>query len=260
MDKIHLYQEDSKFDNLLEWLNRIALLSCWLAVIGDIIFLAITGQTGLALIFAMYTPFRYFFFDIAPSKLQRRPPSFDRTIALTIFVQYLGKRYPIPQGGILATITGFFLACGRAMVNGYALMFFDSFTFLYQVKNDKNGVPLDNNIAVLHNNEALSKLEKDINDSESETEKERLKKLQYEWQQTAVTNSLDVWDFPVRRYLKKPTYYFKNNEVGSLAIDDKYILEDEPDKKGDTITNKTNDDQTTEHDDSSKTVKLTDLL
>lgn len=224
--KIHLYQEDSGFSVVVTWLNRAALLSCWISVVVDVYYFTKYANFGIALLIGMYTPTRYFLFDIAPSKLERRPPSLDRAIPLTIFVRYLRIRFPIPQGNILATICGFFLACGRAMVNGYSLLFFDTFTFLFSIRNTKEGIPLDQNIGVLHDNKALKDIEDQIESTNSEVKEDRLKKLQYEWKQTAITNSLNVWDFPLRRYLEKPTYYFKNKEIGNKVIDNEYILED----------------------------------
>lgn len=229
--RIRLYREDSNFSVVVTWINRIILLSCWGSVFIAIYTFVKTANLGLTALIGMYTPVRYFLFDVAPSKLERRPPSLDRVIPLTIFVRYLRIKFPIPQGNILATISGFFLACGRTMINGYALLFFDTFTFLFSIRNNKKGIPLDKNIGVLHDNKALIELEEQIEETNSESKEERLKKLQYEWKQTAITNSLSVWDFPLRRYLEKPTYYFKNKEIGNSVIDNKYILEDDEDTK-----------------------------
>lgn len=231
MSKIRLNHEDAKTSVIMRWLNRIVLMTCWLAVILDMLFFAATGNTGLTLIFAMFTPIRYFFFDVAPEKIQRRPPSLDRLIPLTIFVRYLRKQFPIPQGNILADIAGFFLASGRAFINGYALLFFDTFTFAFQIKNNKKGIPVDQDITVLYDNEKLEKLGQEADKTTSEERAENLRKIQNSWKQSQISNELNVWNFPLRRYLSKPTYYFVNKEVGNVAIDDKYILEDEKEDK-----------------------------
>lgn len=246
-DKIRLYSDDSKLTVVFRWLNRIAALSCWVALILDIVFIMKTGNFGLGIVFGMYTPIRYFLFDIAPEKNQRRPPSLDRSIPLTIFVRYLRIVFPIPQGNMLATIAGFILACGRAAINGYALLFFDTFTFFFEVRDKRENLSDSTEDTVLHSNKAFKKIEKEINESDEGNREERLEKIKEEWYQSRITNSLNIWDFPIRRYLNKPTYYFENKEVGNHAIDAKYILEDDSSEK----ENKK---------ESFKPVKLNDLL
>lgn len=230
MPKIRLNHEDAQTSVIMRWLNRGVLTFCWFAVASDITFYAVTANAGWALIFSMLTPIRYFFFDVSPEKIQRRPPSLDRLIPLTIFVRYLRKKFPIPQGNILASIAGFFLASGRAFINGYALLFFDTFTFAFQIQNTKKGVPLAKDITVLYDNDKLQQIEEEANNTNSEEKAERLKKIKNAWEQSRITNELTIWDFPLRRYLFKPTYYFKNKEVGNLAIDNKYILEEDTDE------------------------------
>ena len=160
-DKIRLYSDDSKLTVVFRWLNRIAALSCWVALILDIVFIMKTGNFGLGIVFGMYTPIRYFLFDIAPEKNQRRPPSLDRSIPLTIFVRYLRIVFPIPQGNMLATIAGFILACGRAAINGYALLFFDTFTFFFEVRDKRENLSDATEDTVLHSNKAFKKIEKE---------------------------------------------------------------------------------------------------
>lgn len=227
MKKIRLYRQDTKFSVILAWINRLVTLSCWIAIVIDIIYFSKSVNLGMALVYGMYTPLRYFLFDISPEKIQKRPPSLDRSIPLTIFVRYLGKVFPIPQGNILATITGFLLACARAMVNGYGLLFFDTFTFIYQVRDNTTDNPLTPSDE--DSSSKFKKLEKQLLKSNNKGQEERLDELKEEWKQTEVTNSLNVWDFPLRRYLKRPTYYFDNHEVGNIAIDDRYILEPKED-------------------------------
>ena len=55
-DKIRLYSDDSKLTVVFRWLNRIAALSCWVALILDIVFIMKTGNFGLGIVFGMYTP------------------------------------------------------------------------------------------------------------------------------------------------------------------------------------------------------------
>lgn len=254
-DKIRLYSDDSKLTVVFRWLNRIAALSCWIALILNIVFIMKTGNFGLGIVFGMYTPIRYFLFDIAPEKIQRRPPSLDRSIPLTIFVRYLRIVFPIPQGNVLATIVGFILASARAAINGYALLFFDTFTFFFEIRDNKGKGGFSSNDGseedtILHSNKAFDRLEKEINESdEGSNREERLEKLKEEWYKSRIANNLNIWDFPIRRYLNKPTYYFENKEVGNNAIDAKYILEDNFSEK-----TKKNKKKTT------KFVKLNDLL
>ena len=115
-------------------------------------------------------------------------------------------------------------------INGYALLFFDTFTFFFKTVNDKNGIPLKNNNRVLQDNEELLNLEDSIKQNNSESEKESLQNAKAEWQKSA--GSLNEWDFPLRRYLNCPSYYFENNEIGVSVIDKSY--EEEEDEQAET--------------------------
>ena len=223
MKKIHLNREDSHISVVFGWINRVVTLSCWLVFIIDIIFFTRTGNVLLFLIIGMYTPARYFLFDILPEKIQKRPPSLDRSIPLSIFIRYLGSSFPISQGNLLATLAGFFLACGRAIINGYSLLFFDTFTFLYQ---DESGT-----FVTLLSNKNMQNLKKSVEELNKDQSEERIKQMQKEWYQSRVSSSLNVWNFSLKRYLNKPTYYFENNEIGNSVIDSKYILEDKDAKE-----------------------------
>lgn len=231
-DKIKLYEKNTRLDLLISRINKAVLVVCWIAVICDISYYVITSNLLMALIFSMFTPLRYFLFDIAPSKLQKRPAELDRSIPLNIFVTYLARKFPIPQGSIIATITGFFIACARMWINGYALLIFDTFTFFFKTVNDRNGIPLHKGNRALQDNEALLSLEKSIRKNNSDSEEESLQKAKAEWQKSASRVDLNEWDFPLRRYLSWPSYYFENNEIGVSMIDKSYEEEtDEPVEK-----------------------------
>lgn len=220
-----LNEKDTSFDHTLKIINRVALVSCWVAVLLDAIYFMATDNVLKALLYAQYTPIRYFFFDIAPEKEQKRPPSLDRTIPLTIFVRYLSRRFPIPQGSLMADLWGFFLAVGRAMINGYALLLFDTFSFAYSIRNDKHGVPLEQNIVTLHDNQELEAIKNEA-EMDDDPEKTAEAKRTYEaWKQTQLTNELDQWDFPIRRYMYAGDDYMSLKEVGAEVLDDKYQLD-----------------------------------
>ena len=229
-DKIKLYEKNTKLDLLISRLNKAVLVICWAAVMGDLSYFVMTSNFLMALVYSMFTPLRYFLFDIAPSKLQKRPAELDRSIPLNIFVTYLAKKFPIPQGNTIATITGFFIASARMWINGYALLVFDTFTLFFKTVNDKNGIPLQNNNRVLQDNEELLNLEDSIKQNNSESEKESLQNAKAEWQKSA--SSINEWDFPLRRYLNCPSYYFENNEIGVSVIDKSY--EEEEDEQAET--------------------------
>lgn len=226
-DKIKLYEKDTRLDLLISRINKAVLVVCWVALICDISYYAITSNLLMALIYSMFTPLRYFLFDIAPAKLQKRPAELDRSIPLNIFVTYLAKKFPIPQGNTLATIIGFFIASARMWINGYALLIFDTFTFFFKTINDKNGIPLHIGNRVLQVNEDLLNLEKSIRKNNSESEEESLKKVKSEWQKGASRVDFNEWDFPLRRYLNWPSFYFENNEIGVSMIDRSYEEEQE---------------------------------
>ena len=169
----------------------------------------------------MYTPIRYFFFDITPEKERRRPPSLDRTIPLTLFVRYLSRKFPILWGSLMADLWGFFLAVGRATVNGYALLWFDTFSFAYQIRRDKNGVPLTDDITILHDNDRLEALKHKIEHAYSDEDSQRFENMYNEIQQVRQTDELDQWNFPIRRYIQTSDEFIELKEVGAEVYDDK---------------------------------------
>lgn len=225
-----LNSPDSDFLKTKELLNLLGLASCWIAVIADVIYFAISNKSLGFIIGAMWTPCRYFFFDMSPSKLQRRPASLDRSLLLTIFVNYLSISFPMPHGDFLADIAGFLLACARAAVNGYALLIFDTFSWLYSVKNDVSGIPLNDGVDL----DAKEEDEEDEEDEEAEESEEndedkiaignvvvsqaQANQPVEESYAKQIKRRLNEWNFPLRRYKAKPNYYFENNEVGAAEI------------------------------------------
>lgn len=77
----------------------------------------------------------------------------------------------------------------------------------------------------------MQNLKKSVEELNKEQSEERIKQMQKEWYQSRVSSSLNVWNFSLKRYLNKPTYYFENNEIGNSVIDSKYILEDKDAKE-----------------------------
>lgn len=224
MKRNQLYLKDTLFSFIVRWVNRITTMSCWLAVVLDISYFARSNNLGLTILFSLYTPLRYFLFDITREKMQKRPSSLDRIIPLTIFVRYLKLKFPIPQGNFLASLVGLFLACCRAMVNGYALLLFDTFTFFYQIKNDSFGNSLDCKDTI---KEGFEFVENDRKIDLSDMDEKTIAHLKISWEQTRNYDYLNIWDFPIQRYLNHPTFYFKNNEVGNTVIDRKCLVENE---------------------------------
>lgn len=138
-------------------LNRIACLSCWLAILLTAIYFVITANYVKTFLLLQYTPLRYFLFDISDKKKKRRPPSLDRTIPLNIFIHYLGRRFDIPQGGIIADICGVLVATVRMDINGFGLLWLDSFSLFFSVK-DTSTIPLDDDITLLSHSNRIGEL------------------------------------------------------------------------------------------------------
>lgn len=217
--------------------NTICLFVCWIATVGAILNFAITGGLWVTLALLYVTPFRYFFFDLSPDRLSKRPPELDRSIPLTIFMHYWNIAFPIPQGGFLADVAGFFLASVRAFVNGYGLLIFDTFAFMFRVRNDTHGIPLDEDITVAHNNDKLDQIAKAAKVSTDEETARRYQSLSKAWKETQVSSELSKFDIPIRRYLNPQNPYFINKEINVLPIDDqlaldrKAFLKDHPDEQ-----------------------------
>lgn len=221
MKKRRINVKDTYLERLARKLNLIALISCWVAISLDIVYFMVTDNTLKAILFGMYTPIRYFFFDITPEKERRCPPSLDRTIPLTLFVRYLSRKFPILWGSLMADLWGFFLAVGRATVNGYALLWFDTFSFAYQIRRDKNGVPLTDDITILHDNERLEALKYKIEHAYSDEDSQQFENMYNEIQQVRQTDELDQWNFPIRRYIQTSDEFIELKEVGAEVYDDK---------------------------------------
>lgn len=221
MKKRRINVKDTYLERLARKLNLIALISCWVAISLDIVYFMVTDNTLKAILFGMYTPIRYFFFDITPEKERKRPPSLDRTIPLTLFVRYLSRKFPILWGSLMADLWGFFLAVGRATVNGYALLWFDTFSFAYQIRRDKNGVPLTDDITILHDNERLEALKHKIEHAYSDEDSQQFENMYNEIQQVRQTDELDQWNFPIRRYIQTSDEFIELKEVGAEVYDDK---------------------------------------
>lgn len=224
-EKIRLNEKDSDSFSGSRLFNVTALIICWIATIGGIIYFAVTSKLLPAIAILGIVPFRYFFFDLAPDRLTRRPPDLDRSIPLEILLHYLSISFPIPQGKFLADVAGFFLAIARAFINGFGLLYFDTFAFAFRIRNDTNGVPLDEDIGILHDNEKLQRLADEASQTDSETKSREYTRLKEDWEQTAIANELNQWDFPIRRYLKPTNPYFEIREVGNIPLDDQYSLD-----------------------------------
>ena len=112
------------------------------------------------------------------------------------------------------------------MVNGYALLFFDTFSFLYSVKNDSKCLPLNDSLNV----EEFSIPQETALESDQDGDQDRLEEAKLNWQEERVITELDRWAFPIRRYRIKPNYYFENNEVDAQFL----VREDEQKEDAET--------------------------
>lgn len=224
-NKIHLNEKDSESFSGSRLFNISALILCWIATLGGILYFAITSKPLPAIAILGFVPFRYFFFDLSSDRLTKRPPELDRAIPLQILLHYLSIRFPIPQGKFLADVAGVFLAVGRAFINGFGLLYFDTFAFAFKIRNDTNGTPLDEDIAILHDNEKLQRLAEEAQKTDSETRAAEYSKLKNDWEQTEITNELNQWNFPIRRYLNPTNPYFRIREIGNIPLDDQYSLD-----------------------------------
>lgn len=220
-----LNERDDLLLHFSKQLNRIALISCWGAVFGDFAYLMITENLTYFLLMSLYTPIRYFLFDIAPQKNQKRPASLDRSIPLAIFVRYLSIQFPIAQGNLMADLWGFFLALCRAYINGYALLWFDTFTFAYAIRDDAKRVPLKEDIRLLHEDERLEQADKKADVIEDARKAREIHDLTQAWRETQRAQELSQWSFPLRRYLKPGDDYYALREIGAELLDDKNQLD-----------------------------------
>lgn len=225
MSRRRLNQHNDDLLRLAKWINRIALVSCWFVVFFAIAFFLITGNLGLTLLFLSYTPIRYFLFDTAPQKEQKRPPSLDRSIPLTIFVRYLSIEFPISQGNLMADLWGFLVAVCRATINGYALLWFDTFTFAYAIRDQAGRAPIKEDINLIHERDRLDQLDQKADQVTDKDIAKQLRQISKAWKQTAQAQELGQWSFPLRRYLTAGDDFMALKEVGAELIDDKNQLD-----------------------------------
>ena len=216
-------RRDSSLDHLVKLVNQIAVLACWASVIFSIFYIIVTNNLVIGIVLAFITPVRYFLFDIENSKLTKRPPSLDRSIPLTIFVNYWNKTFPIPQGNIIADLVGFLLASLRAFFNGFGLLYFDTFTFFFK---ERESILLDEDEVFLHSNKKLEELRLELDEASSEEDKARLEEALSNWRKSKYSSDLDVWNFPIKRYMTTPKdAYFKAQEIGANLLDDRFMLD-----------------------------------
>lgn len=223
MMKTNNLLNNNEISNISIFINKIALISCWIALILDVVYCMYSNNILKAFLISFFTPIRYFFFDIDSKKIHKRPISLDRNIPLYILMHYWNICFPIPQGNFLADVAGIILSSGRIYINGYGLLLFDTFTFAY--KNNQKDFKLDDTIQTPHNNNEIKKVEKEVW-TESNNATHTLSKLIDEWKQNQVINDLDIWNFPIKRYIGVSKFtYFQNREIGHSFIDDKYLLD-----------------------------------
>lgn len=225
--KNHFNKSDDEIIAFSNFFNIFALIICWIAVALAVIYFSATAKFGLTFLFLQVVPFRYFFFDVAPSKLSKRPPSLDRVIPLTIYVSHLSQSFSLPHGKFLASCWGFILAVGRAFINGFGLLYFDTFTFFFKVRNDTSGLPLNQDIKALHNSKRLEDVEEQLKqDAIKDPDiKHYAEELSKSFEQANISRQLSQWDFELKRYVSTPTVFFKNAEIGNAVIDDKYAID-----------------------------------
>lgn len=216
-------RRDSSLDHLVKLANQITVLACWTSVIFAIFYIIVTNNLVIGIALAFITPVRYFLFDIENSKITKRPPSLDRTIPLTIFVNYWNKTFPIPQGNIIADLVGFLLASIRAFLNGFGLLYFDTFTFFFK---ERSSLTLDDDEVFLHSNKKLEKLRLELDEADNEEDKARLEEALSNWRKSKYSSDLDIWNFPIKRYMTTPRdAYFKAQEIGANLLDDRFMLD-----------------------------------
>lgn len=217
--------QDPELLRITKKIFHILLIVCWSSLALGVLYFGFTGKLVTTFLLLSITPVRYILYDVSSDKLTKRPPAFDRSIPLNIFIRFYNRVFPVPNGDFFATVFGLLLALGRAFIDGYGLLIFETFSSFYKVKNDEMGVPLDSNIVILHDSKRLERLKQRIRDSQDPIEAQKIKKIYEGWEDVNVTNDLTQWDFPLRRYLYKPSYYFKNKEVNSSVMDDQYALD-----------------------------------
>lgn len=209
LDKKHITRldlPDYKAHRFIYLFNMFILFVCWALVFVAIIEYMLTSNAKVPIKLLMFIPFRYFFFDLAPDRLQRRPPSLDREIPVSIFINYLRRKFPIPNGNFIASLWGFLLAVLRAIINGYCLLYFDTFFFFFTVRNTPTGIPLEFDESMEKSHKNLDKFGIETKDIEKYVNSINLYR---------VNDELTRWDFPIRRYRNLPNFIFETKEISS---------------------------------------------
>lgn len=229
--------KNTSMDQELRIISRIALVFCWGAVFLDALYFMASGNVLKTLLFAQFTPIRYFLFDISPEKELKRPISLDRSIPLTIFIRYLGKTLPVWQGNLMADIQGFIIAVFRANINGYALLWMDTFSFAYKIRRTEDGIPLEDDIKMLYENDRIERLRKKAENEEDPEKAAEYQKSYEAWKQTQLATKLDKWNFPIRRYVQAGDPFMSLKEIGAQPLDDYYQLDQKAYKEFEKMNN-----------------------
>lgn len=122
--------------------NLVGLLSCWLSLwLGfTVLFLFNSLSIGLQLI--EITPLYYFLFDIHPLHNQVRSGQFNKTKVITALTKYLHRQFNMLWGGFIADVVGILYAIWQMNLNGFCLLFLD--TFVWRGQHDPQEALLQN--------------------------------------------------------------------------------------------------------------------
>lgn len=137
----------------------------------------------------------------------------------------------------MADIQGFIIAVFRANINGYALLWMDTFSFAYKIRRTEDGIPLEDDIKMLYENDRIERLRKKAENEEDPEKAAEYRKSYEAWKQTQLATELDKWNFPLRRYVQAGDPFMSLKEIGAQPLDDYYQLDQKAYKEFEKMNN-----------------------
>lgn len=177
---------NQKQDNLHHrWLfNVIGLGVCWFTLWLGFTVLYLFNSLVIGLQLIAITPLYYFLFDLHPLHNQVRTGTFNKVKVITALTKYLHRKFNMFWGNFIADLVGILYAMWQMALNGFCLLFLD--TFIWRCQHDPEETLLQQKeqintryVTAIQEYEQLdfeAFVEQEINLLESHREKDLLRK------------------------------------------------------------------------------------
>ncbi|MBS0956702.1 hypothetical protein [Lactiplantibacillus plantarum] len=123
------------------WLsNVIGLVVCWFSLWLGFTVLYLFNSLVIGIQLIAITPLYYFLFDLHPLHNQVRTGTFNKVKVITALTKYLHRKFNMFWGNFIADLVGILYAMWQMTLNGFCLLFLD--TFLWRCQHDPEEILL----------------------------------------------------------------------------------------------------------------------